>query len=182
MSSKPVRSPTLGRTSAGCNLVSNQLMYSVPLICYKRCYYPIRSSAMYPTFSAQRNLFKNYSIDNRPPWNSSTHTGNRLALPGLLAAKRSNSAFEELKDKNERLAAINQPTNQKESSSLARESTWAFYLLDVPKPIRSTSPGYTNARRVILSDGSEFCNPHFAGLPNDYSNSVANCLNGIGSY
>lgn len=121
---------------------------------------------------------KNYPSDGRPPWNSSTHAGKRHAPSALPATKRSEYPPEGLKNQIEGLAPINQETSRKETSSLAGKNTWAFYLLDLPEPIRSTRLGYTNARRIILSDGSEFYNRPFAGLPNNYSDSVANCLNG----
>lgn len=137
------RSIAFGRTCVGINFVANRKSYFD--ISYE--YQPIRFN------NTSANFFQRNSLDGRPRWNSSTHTGNRDALYYLIP---------------ERLKSISN-----KSPLLAKENR-----LESPRPIRSTYLGYTNAGNVSGS-GSEFFGRPPAGLPNPKSNnnSVANCLN-----
>lgn len=147
-------------TCGGCNFVANQKTY-FDVSCE---HHPVRLRTLNPNFSSQNECFRRNTLDGRPPWNSSTHVGSREnSLPQRLKS----STAQNLKSQ---LAAG--------STSFVRDSLWAFYLLELPQPIRSTCLGHTNAGSVIIGDGSEFkCRPP-AGLPNQKSdNSVAKCLN-----
>jgi hypothetical protein len=141
------RSIAFGRTCVGINFVANRKSYFD--ISYE--YQPIRFNTS-TSLPAHRNFFQRNSLDGRPRWNSSTHTGNRDTV-----------YFSP-----ERLKSISN-----KSPLLAKEKR-----LESPRPIRSTYLGYTNAGNVSGA-GSEFFGRPPAGLPNPKSNnnSVANCLN-----
>ena len=157
-SSKPIRV-----TCGGCNFVEKLKTY-FDVSCEHQ---PVSLNTLDPNFITQNIRFRRNTPDGRPPWNSSTHVGSReySSPKGSNPIKGSKNTTQHSK-------------SQFASTSSARDSLWAFYLLELPQPIRSTCLGYTNAGSFVIGDVSEFnCRPP-AGLPNQKSDSsVANCLN-----
>ena len=166
-SNRPI---AFGRICYGINLVANRKSYFD--ISYE--YQPIRLNTLY-NLPTQRKYFQCNSLDGRPPWNSSTHIANRDALYPF--PKRLESIPKESNNISNNNTALQSNVQLADSSFFEKESLWKFRRLELPRPIRSTYLGYTNAGNVS-GDGSIFFGRPPAGLPNPKSsNTVAKCLN-----
>ena len=165
MSSMPMRI-----TCGARDVVANRKTY-FDISCE---HHPVRLSTLDKNFFAQKKCSKGTSLNSRPPWNFSTHVGNReYVFPTILNFERLKSIS---RGSNNATLCLN--PHLAGLPSFARDSLWAFSLLELPQPIRSRCLGYTTAGNVMIGDGSEFyCRPP-AGLPNQKSNNtVAKCLN-----